>query len=139
MKESHADSLSSRLIQLTAELQSVEAELRSAQNPDPAILQNFRRSVDEVRTTAWTIGELMNARAIRKNPQVVLSFLAAERMRRFSEMVRGLAVDMDDPVVTWEANGVRKVAESLDLLQGRLRRLLNQRQTSIQQVRDAGD
>lgn len=138
MKDSYPN-LSSRLIHLTAELQALDADIRSARDPDPALLQDFRRSVDEVRNTAWTVGELINARASRKNPQVVLSFIAAERMRRFSQMVRNLAEDMDDPAVTWETGGVQKVSESLDFLQARLRKLLSQHRAHIQRVGDAGD
>jgi Mg2+ and Co2+ transporter CorA len=138
MTDSQPD-LSSRLKHLTSELESLEAELRSTQDPDVRLLQDFRRSVDEVRNTAWTVGELINARASRKNPKVVLSFLAAERMRRFSQMVRSLAEDMDDPVVTWETSGVQKGSESLDFLQARLRELLEEHRARIKPVRDAGD
>lgn len=138
MKDSQPD-LSSRLKRLTAELESLEVELRSAHEPDAHLLQDFRRSVDEVRTTAWTLGELMNARASRKNPRVVLSFLASERMRRFSQMVRNLADDIDDPGVTWETSGVQKVSESLDLLQKRLQKLLKEHRGHIETVKDAGD
>lgn len=138
MTDSQPD-LSSRLGHLTQELESLESELRSTQEPDVRLLQDFRRSVDEVRNTAWTVGELINARASRKNPNVVLSFLAAERMRRFSQMVRNLAEDMDDPSVTWETSGVQKVSESLDFLQVRLRMLLEQHRGRIKPVRGAGD
>ncbi|HEX7287328.1 MAG TPA: hypothetical protein VF532_14170 [Candidatus Angelobacter sp.] len=142
MTDSHPDShpdLSSRLKHITAELESLEVELRSDREPDIHLLQDFRRSVDEVRNTAWTIGELINARASRKNPKVVLSFLAAERMRRFSQMVRSLAEDMDDPSVTWETSGVQKVSESLDSLHTSLRKLLEDHRGRMKPVRDAGD
>jgi hypothetical protein len=117
--------LSSRLVRLTAELEALDTDLRTAHDPDPHLLQGFRRAVDEVRNTAWTIGELINARASKKNPEVVLSFLASERMRRFDQMVLNLADDMDDPSVTWQTSGVQKVAESLGTLQARLQRLLS--------------
>lgn len=128
--------LSFRLLKVTKELESLEGELRAAEEPDPHLLQDFRRSVDEVRNTAWTIAELMNARASRQNPQVVLSFLAAERMRRFSEMVRSLATDMEDAEVTWETTGVQKVCESLEFLRGRLQKLLDEHHARIQGVGD---
>lgn len=138
MKDNHP-ALSSRLVRLTAELEALEVDLRIAHDPDPHLLQDFRRSVDEVRNTAWTIGELINARASRKDPQVVLSFVAAERMRRFSQMALSLAEDIDDPIVTWETGGVQKVSESLDILQARLKKLLKQHLARIEAVRGAGD
>ena len=129
-------SLSSRLVRLTAELEALDNDLRTARNPDPHLLQDFRRAVDEVRNTAWTVGELMNARASKKNPEVVLSFLAAERMRRFDEMVLNLADDMDDPTVTWQTTGVQKVSKSLDSLRSRLQLMLRKHVSS---VRPAGE
>jgi hypothetical protein len=129
-------SLSSRLVRLTAELEALDTDLRTAHNPDPHLLQDFRRAVDEVRTTAWTIGELMNARASKKNPEVVLSFLASERMRRFSEMVLNLADDVDDPSVTWQTSGVQKVFESLETLRSRLQLLLSRH---VANARPAGE
>ena len=120
-------SLSSRLVRLTAELEALDADLRTAHDPDPRLLQDFRRVVDEVRNTAWTIGELINARASKKNPEIVLSFLASERMRRFNEMVLNLADDIDDPSVTWQTSGVQKVSESVDILRARLQGLMGAR------------
>jgi hypothetical protein len=137
MKESHP-SLSSRLAGITQDLDSLEQELKCGEEPDREILNQFRRSVDEVRNTAWTIGELMNARAIGKE-RVVLSFLAAERMRRFSQMVVALAQDIDDRTVTWETRGVQKVSESLEILQARLHKLLEEHRSRMKTVRDAGD
>jgi len=138
MKESHP-SLSSRLARITSELESLELELKSGEEPERSVLEAFRRSVDEVRNTAWTIGELMNARAIGKNQKVVLSFLAAERMRRFSQMVQNLAADIDDPLVTWETGGIQNCAESLALLQARLRTLLEEHRGRMRKMVTAGD
>jgi hypothetical protein len=120
-------SLSSRLVRLTAELEALDTDLRTAHDPDSRLLQDFRRAVDEVRNTAWTIGELINARASKKNPEIVLSFVASERMRRFNEMVLNLADDIDDPSVTWQTSGVQKVSESLDILRARLKGLMGPR------------
>ena len=138
MKESHP-SLSFRLARITSELETLEVELRSGEEPDRTTLDNFRRAVDEVRNTAWTIGELMNARALGENQTVVLSFLAAERMRRFSQMVKNLAADINDPQVTWETGGIQNCAESLAILQARLRTLLDEHRGRMKKMMTAGD
>lgn len=95
MKDGHSD-LSTRLRNLTAELQELDRELKSEQvTPDKALLQAFRQIVDEVRLTAWTVSELMNARESGQDPQSLLSFLASERMRRLNYMIRDLCEEID--------------------------------------------
>ncbi|HET7873135.1 MAG TPA: hypothetical protein VFL42_11530 [Terriglobales bacterium] len=138
MKESHL-SLSSRLARIAQDLDSLDIDLKSGEEPEREVLEDFRKSVDEVRNTAWTIGELMNARAIGEDRSVVLSFLAAERMRRFSQMVRNLAADIDDPLVTWETGGIQRCAESLAILQARLGKLLDEHRGRMKKIVDAGD
>lgn len=49
---------------------------------------NFGWRLDNVRMTAWTVSELHNARESQKDPQLVISFLTAERLRRFGQMAR---------------------------------------------------
>ena len=136
MKDNQQD-LSSRLITLTSELEAMEAELRATGDANPGLLQDFRRSVDEVRNTAWTIGELINARESRKNPQVVLSFIAAERMRRFSQMVRSLTADIDEQGPTWETGGIQDLFDTLSQLQVRLSRLISQHRARVQRSGDS--
>jgi hypothetical protein len=40
--------------------------------------------------TAGTVNELLNARQTQKNPEAELSFLTAERLRRFSRIGAGV-------------------------------------------------
>ncbi|HKW75436.1 MAG TPA: hypothetical protein VJN64_07920 [Terriglobales bacterium] len=127
--------LSSKLIELTGKLEALEPELKSAQAPDPALLRDFRRSVDDVRNTAWVLGELMNARQTGKNEQVVLSFVAAERMRRFGQMARGITSDIDQHGLSWESGVVQELFDSVATLQSRLSKLISQRKALESQAR----
>ncbi len=62
--------------------------------------------------TAWTLDELLNARRTRKDPQLVISFLTTERLRRFSQMVNSrIAIHRieDSPcVIEWRKINVRR-------------------------------
>jgi hypothetical protein len=127
--------LSIKLIELTAQLEALEPELKSAEAPDPALLRDFRRSVDDVRNTAWILGELMNARQTGKSEQVVLSFVTSERMRRFGQMARSITSDVDEHGLTWESGVVQELFDSVATLQSRLSKLISQRKARESQPR----
>ena len=76
--------------QLASELKRVEHRLKSEAAPDPVALNEFRHAVDNVRLTAWSVSELLNAERIKKNPETVAAFLSAERLRRFDQLVKNL-------------------------------------------------
>ena len=113
-----------RLREMTLEFQSMETELQNATDLDLRALQEFRQSLDDLRMTAWTISELINARTAEKNPEAVLSFLASERLRRFSQMTRDLSNDLEGQGFTWETSGIQSLFDSLNLLQARLSKMV---------------
>lgn len=116
--------LSARLRDLRLEFQVAEDELRKTNEVDVHSLQEFRQALDDLRMTAWTVSELVNARSSEKDPAMVLSFLAAERLRRFSQMARDLSSDIDADGLTWETNGIQTLFDSLNVLQARLSKLV---------------
>jgi hypothetical protein len=73
--------------------------------------------------TTWTANELLNARQIQKDPQMVTSFLAVERLRRFSQIVNDPCSDLERGDLNWPIEGVQGVRESLKLLRKRLGQL----------------
>ncbi|HEY6308366.1 MAG TPA: hypothetical protein VI488_18120 [Candidatus Angelobacter sp.] len=115
-----ARSFSARLRSLTSRLRILDRDLRSNPTLNGAALREFRQAVDHVRMTAWTVSELLNARESQKNPHGVISFLTAERLRRFSQMVRDLCEDVEHDGLNWPVQEVQKVQESLNLLRDRL-------------------
>jgi hypothetical protein len=127
MSDSTSTSFSAKLIELTSELRALDRHLKSGQTPEGPLLREFRQALDNVRMTAWTTNELMDARHARRNPETVLSFLAAERLRRFSQMVRDLCVDLDGNGGTSHIHGIQSLAESVRILQDRLEKLTKQR------------
>lgn len=119
--------LSSELQQFSAELKRLEQRLQSEAPPDTVALNEFRQSVDNVRLTAWSVSELINARHTKKNPDTVLAFLDAERLRRFDQMVINLCGDIERRVITFQTNGMESLLGSVEILRNRLRQCSTER------------
>jgi hypothetical protein len=135
MSGGHPD-LSKRLRKLFPELQAIDRELKADQvRPDKAALQEFRQILDNLRMTAWTVSELMNARETDKNPEPLLSFLASERMRRLSSMIRDLCADMDNQVFAGQSSGVNALSEAVLGLQTRITQLAADHQPEVHGMR----
>lgn len=129
MKDGQED-VSSRLRNLASELRAIDRELKAEKvTPEKAALQDFRQVLDDVRLTAWTVNELTNAKEARKNPEPLLSFLAAERMRRLSYMIRDLCADIDNQVFTWQSSGIQALSDSVLGLQSRITKLIAHQRT----------
>jgi len=69
----------------------------------------------------------MDARQAKREPETVLSFLTAERFRRFGQMVKDLCLDLDTNGVPVNIHGIQALAGSVRTLQDRLERLTKQR------------
>jgi hypothetical protein len=126
--------IDSRLRSLTVELHGLERDLKTGAISDISALQGFRHAVDEVRMTAWTAGELHNAQSERK--ELLASFLAAERIRRFAQMLRDLSADLEEQKVSWESGGVQTLFDSVNLLQTRLERLIRDHRATFRNLKN---
>jgi hypothetical protein len=113
--------LSYKLRNLTAELRLLDENLKSNAPLDGATLREFRHALDNVRLTAWTVNELLDARQSHKDLRTVISFLTFQRLWRFSQMVQDLCSDFDRDGVSWSGEGIKHLTESLDQLRERLR------------------
>lgn len=111
------EDLTLEIKQLTSELKRVEHRLKAEAAPDPVALNGFRHAVDNARLTAWNVSELINAEHTRKNPETVMAFLAAERLRRFDQMVRNLCADIERRMLTPQSNGMHSLIDSVNTLQ----------------------
>jgi len=126
--------LASRLRNLTAELRVLEQDLKSSPISDATLLQEFRHAVDEIRMAAWTASELHNAQPGRK--ELLASFLAAERIRRFAQMIRDLSIDLEHQDVSWESGGIQTLFDSVSVLQARLDRLIREHRAAFRNLKD---
>jgi hypothetical protein len=120
MREIFSRSVNGKLRKLTAELRALDQRLKSNPSLEGAWLREFRQALDNVRLTAWSVNELLNARQSGKNQQAVISFLTAERLRRFSQMARDLSRDLEQDGTSWPAQAVRDLENSLAALGARL-------------------
>jgi hypothetical protein len=130
------ENLSLEIRHLTSELRRVEHRLKVECTPDTVVLNEFRHAVDNVRLTAWSVSEI-NAEHTKKNPETVLAFLAAERLRRFDQMVRNLCGDIERRIVTFQTNGMHSLIDSVNTLQQRLTQRFSDREPQKYKVKDA--
>lgn len=121
------EDLSSAIRHFSAELKRLEDRLKSEPPPDPLALSEFRNRVDNVRLTAWSASELINAERTKKSPDTVLAFLSAERLRRFEQLVKSLCGDIERGLITVRTDGIQALCESVNDLQQRLVSAINQR------------
>ena len=120
MRELFSRSIAAKVHSLSVKLRSLDRALKSDMPLDEFALREFREALDNVRLTAWTVNELLNARRSQKNPQAVIWFLTAERVRRFSQMARDLSADLEHHGASWPSQAVRDLENSLTLLGVRL-------------------
>jgi hypothetical protein len=112
---------------LANELRQVENQLQSAPAPDAAPLQEFRQALDNTRLTAWSVNEAMSAPRRDTGTDSVLSFLAAERLRRLDQMVRNMCADLDRQAVNAQTAGMQSLFDSVNALSTRLSALFNKK------------
>jgi hypothetical protein len=135
MTERTQGTLSERLRSLSTELREFEGDLKTGETPEITLLQEFREVLDNARMTAWTVSELANAAEAQKDPARVLSFLAAERLRRSTQMLKDLAADLDAQSVSWQTSGVQGLYETVNALQVQLGKMIDQHRGRFEKVK----
>lgn len=124
------ESLSSELTQFSSALRRIDLRLQAEKTPDLVALNIFRQALDNVRLTAWSVSELINAQRAKKEPDKVLAFLSAERLRRLDQLVRNLCGDIDRRVITCQNYGMHSLFDSVNVLRQRLAHCLAEEQPS---------
>jgi hypothetical protein len=128
---------SKRLREISGELREIDVALKSGAAPDLLLLQEFRHVLDNARLTAWTVSELLNVVESQKDPANVLSFVAAERLRRSNQMLKDLCTDIDHEGVTWQTSGVQTLFDTVNSLQVQLRKLVEEHRSRFARVSEA--
>lgn len=111
------ESLTFEIKHLSSELKRLEERLKLETAPDLSALNEFRHAVDNVRLTAWSVSEVINAERIKQNPDTVLAFLSSERLRRFDQLVKTLCADIERGLITVQTHGMPSLCESVNHLQ----------------------
>ncbi len=136
MNDALPGAISSRLKEISSELRKIDLALKVEPAPELALLQEFRQVLDNARLTAWTVSEVLSAVEAQKDPVKVLSFVAAERLRRSNQMLKDLSTDIDRQGVTWQTNGIQSLFETVNSLQVQLRKLVEEHRGRFERVGD---
>jgi len=136
MTDAIRGAFSERLRKISGELREIDLALKSGTTPDVLHLQEFRQVLDNARLTAWTVSELLNAVETQKDPAKVLSFVAAERLRRSNQILKDLCRDIDDQGVSWQTQGIQSLYDTVNTLQVQLRKLVSEHRGRYEKVSD---
>ena len=134
MTDALPGAISNRLKEISSELKEIDLALKAGPTPELALLQEFRHVLDNARLTAWTVSELLSAVESQKDPAKVLSFVAAERLRRSNQMLKDLCTDIDRQGLTWQTNGIQSLFETVNYLQVQLRKLVEEHRGRFERV-----
>ncbi|HEX5433316.1 MAG TPA: hypothetical protein VFY05_03690 [Candidatus Angelobacter sp.] len=126
--------IAAALRKLTEDLRLLERQLQTAPLSDLTALAEFRQALDEMRMTAWTVNELHIAQSEKK--EALASFLAAERIRRFAQIIRDLCHDLEDRQLTWGSGGIQTLFDSVSLLHSLLQQLVQQHRAGFRDLKD---
>jgi hypothetical protein len=137
MTDAIRGAFSDRLRAISGELREIDLLLKSGTSPDVLILQEFRHVLDNARLTAWTVSELLNAAQTNKDPAKVLSFVAAERLRRSNQMLKDLCVDIAADGVSWQTNGIQSLFDTVNTLQVQLRQMVIEHRGRFEKIGEA--
>jgi ubiquinone biosynthesis protein UbiJ len=111
--------LTARLRVITLELQELEHSVVSG-DLDSRVLSEFRNAVDHIRNTAWAVQQWVGAREQSGDPYAVLPALAAQRVRRATQLANDLCLDLQTVEVTAETEGMDNLYRAVDELHRRL-------------------
>lgn len=117
-------SLTARLRAITVDLQELEQSVTSG-DLDSRVLTEFRNAVDHIRNTSWSVQQWVDAREKSGDPYAVLPALAAQRVRRATQLANDLCLDLQSVEVTAETEGIGDLRRAIGDLQTRLDLLFN--------------
>jgi hypothetical protein len=111
----------------SVELEKLEKSLRS-EGIDPRLLNEFRDTVDYIRTAALAVQQLREHQLRGLDDSEIASVLVAERIRRATNLCIEVGADLDAGKVTSETKGVDELYRSLEQACNHLRNLLKSRE-----------
>jgi hypothetical protein len=111
----------------SVELQKLEKSLQS-EGIDFRLLNEFRDTVDTIRTTALAVQQLRELQLKGRDKGEVITIIVANRIHRAANLCRELIADLDAGKVPGDSKDVEDLYDSLEQVSDRLRHLLKSRQ-----------
>lgn len=122
--QSDPPSISERLEAATKELQHLEDLVKSG-DLDSRVLSEFRNAVDHMRSTSWAVQKWMGlSDRSGGDPFTVLPILSEERVRRATQILQDLTLDLQATDIGIDTKGIGELFTSLEDLRRRLATLL---------------
>ena len=117
-------SFTARLLAATRELHQLE-ELVKSGNLDSRVLSEFRDAVDHIRSTTWAVQKWIGLSGKSGgDPFAVLPIMAAERVKRATQMSREISLDLQSVEVGFDTPGIVALFDAVGDLHRRLAALL---------------
>jgi hypothetical protein len=110
----------------SVELQKLEKALQ-AEGIDFRLLNEFRDTVDAIRTTSLAVQQLRELQLKGRDETEIKSMLVGERIRRATNLCQELVADLDAGHLSHGIKGVDELYDSLEQTCDRLRHLLKSR------------
>jgi hypothetical protein len=110
----------------SVELKKLEKSLE-AEGIDFRLLNEFRDTVDTLRTTAMAVQQLREVRLKGRDDSEIVSMLVADRVRRATNLCHELIADIDEGKMSSTTKEVEELYDSLEQACDRLRHLLKSR------------
>ena len=107
---------SQKLQGLTDELRLLQALLTAGVEFDPRILTEFRDTVNRVRTTAWAMQQYIENAANDRDPKMVLTLLAGERVRAAFQICEAIRADLKNDQVQFQKGQLLELNEVVQSL-----------------------
>jgi hypothetical protein len=110
----------------SVELQKLEKSLQ-AEGIDFRLLNEFRDTVDTLRTTALAVQQLRELQLRGRDDSEIISMLVADRVRRATNLCHELIADIDGEKLSRETKEVDELYDAIEQACDRLRHLLKSR------------
>jgi hypothetical protein len=104
--------VSLRILQVTADLKAIEAELLIAE-PTATALADFLQAANHMRRTAWTAHQWVERSAKKERPFDLMLVLIAERVRVAEELCRDLANNLNSNQIDSATPGISALTREL--------------------------
>jgi len=107
--------LTARLQLATGNLSEIEQLVKSG-DVDPRVLEEFRNSVDLIRGTAWAVQQWIGLKEQSADPYSLIPALAAQRVKRMTQLARDLSMDLESVEVDLTTPGLKELFDAVSRL-----------------------